>query len=182
MIVDRAGCLTRSTGTQSAQREQRESQWQTLPTGVYSASVEGFPRSERTRTRLTTSLQSYRILWNKPGEHSRWVAWLWPDEGESDMSGHRVQFADLPPSDHKGSPKFHSKANYWAIINLCWPWFPSNSTGFMYVGKLLKSLVYFKCRLPLLSCQEFHIVPWYKVVLLSCRRQEALNQIFHTNP
>ncbi|XP_067434387.1 sickle tail protein homolog isoform X20 [Thunnus thynnus] len=25
------------------------------------------------------------------------------------MSGHRVQFADLPPSDHKGSPKFHKQ-------------------------------------------------------------------------
>ncbi|XP_059182701.1 sickle tail protein homolog isoform X5 [Centropristis striata] len=25
------------------------------------------------------------------------------------MSGHRVQFADLPPSEHKGSPKFHKQ-------------------------------------------------------------------------
>ncbi|KAF0028025.1 hypothetical protein F2P81_019112 [Scophthalmus maximus] len=24
------------------------------------------------------------------------------------MSGHRVQFADLPPSDHKGNPKSHT--------------------------------------------------------------------------
>lgn len=26
------------------------------------------------------------------------------------MSGHRVQFADLPPNHQKGGPKFHSKA------------------------------------------------------------------------
>lgn len=30
-------------------------------------------------------------------------------DGESDMSGHRVQFADLPPNYQKGGPKFHSK-------------------------------------------------------------------------
>lgn len=34
---------------------------------------------------------------------------------ELNMSGHRVQFADLPPSDHKESPKFHSKENYPAV-------------------------------------------------------------------
>lgn len=33
-----------------------------------------------------------------------------PGTGESDMSGHRVQFADLPPNHQKGGPKFHSKA------------------------------------------------------------------------
>lgn len=37
-------------------------------------------------------------------------------DGDSDMSGHRVQFADLPPNDHKGSPKFHSKEIYRTLI------------------------------------------------------------------
>lgn len=34
------------------------------------------------------------------------------EEQTANMSGHRVQFADLPPSEHKGSPKFASKKKY----------------------------------------------------------------------
>ncbi|CAG04294.1 unnamed protein product [Tetraodon nigroviridis] len=36
--------------------------------------------------------------------------WRGAGTGESDMSGHRVQFADLPPNHQKGGSKFHSKA------------------------------------------------------------------------
>lgn len=46
--------------------------------------------------------------------------------GQSDMSGHRVQFADLPANHQKGGPKFHSKD------------FTRSTQQLMHVGELLK--------------------------------------------
>lgn len=38
------------------------------------------------------------------------------EEQTANMSGHRVQFADLPPSEHKGSPKFTSKKKIYIFF------------------------------------------------------------------
>lgn len=60
------------------------------------------------------------------------------------MSGHRVQFADLPPTEHKGSPKFHSKRSFLWLLNLVQM---MNSTrmnkgkfSLLREGKLLRAL------------------------------------------
>lgn len=58
------------------------------------------------------------ILWNKL---RRWWCNVPLDlrVSLSNMSGHRVQFADqLPPSDRKASPKLHSKHYSWLLLGL----------------------------------------------------------------
>lgn len=71
VIVDWAGCSTRSTLAHS-QRRQREAVGRSMTDAANRrACVKDSPRCERTRTHRLPS-QSYRILWNKSGGRSRW--------------------------------------------------------------------------------------------------------------
>lgn len=72
----------------------------------------------------TSPLLGSWLLLLKQHREERWSPGALTWEAVTDMSGHRVQFADLPPSDHKGSPKSHSKkTNIHIYIYVCWPWF-----------------------------------------------------------